>query len=383
MYTLEFTLRQHTPLIHFQHDQEGATLRATEVKPKLDRFIIEEFQKYWPNEANKFSNAINTLQNCIKKKEASPYKLFIEFKEEAASNISWYYFDSTKPENIESLKVDLEKQFKKSPINVIHGTTFFANRDKYKDKKWQEIKLGNIYKGNILLKIKVFEKDIYNLLEYAVPKLFIFENFGTRQNKGFGSFTTDILEKQSEVAALLKKKYKTVKKRTLHSNEVGLLLTTINNVYKQLKNNPLNKTNKALIKEYYEDDELDPIYWEKEVLARFAKTSNIKVRDNECFVRAILGLANLYDYPQMRPKNMLVVSDYENDENQKIDRFKSPILFKIIDKTIYLVCNPIPKIMKGHKFIFTNNINDKKITMTTPFYFNENEFLNKLNWENA
>ena len=42
MYKLEFTLKQHTPIIHFQHDQEGATLRATEVKPKLDRFIIEK-----------------------------------------------------------------------------------------------------------------------------------------------------------------------------------------------------------------------------------------------------------------------------------------------------------------------------------------------------
>ena len=30
-----FELVQHTPLIHFQHDQAGATLRATEVKAKL------------------------------------------------------------------------------------------------------------------------------------------------------------------------------------------------------------------------------------------------------------------------------------------------------------------------------------------------------------
>ena len=40
MHTLKVTLKQHTPLIHFQHDQEGATLRASEVKPKLDRFIL-------------------------------------------------------------------------------------------------------------------------------------------------------------------------------------------------------------------------------------------------------------------------------------------------------------------------------------------------------
>lgn len=41
MHKLTVTLKQHTPLIHFQHSQEGATLRASEVKPKLDKFIIE------------------------------------------------------------------------------------------------------------------------------------------------------------------------------------------------------------------------------------------------------------------------------------------------------------------------------------------------------
>ncbi|MGB3465250.1 MAG: hypothetical protein WBA74_08270, partial [Cyclobacteriaceae bacterium] len=40
MHQLTFTLAQHTPLIHFQHDQQGATLRATEVKPKLDQYLL-------------------------------------------------------------------------------------------------------------------------------------------------------------------------------------------------------------------------------------------------------------------------------------------------------------------------------------------------------
>ena len=48
MYKLEFTLKQHTPIIHFQHDQDGATLRASEVKPKLDRFIYSK----WLDEEN-------------------------------------------------------------------------------------------------------------------------------------------------------------------------------------------------------------------------------------------------------------------------------------------------------------------------------------------
>ena len=41
MKKLTIKLKQHTPLIHFQHDEYGATLRASEVKPKLDKYIIQ------------------------------------------------------------------------------------------------------------------------------------------------------------------------------------------------------------------------------------------------------------------------------------------------------------------------------------------------------
>jgi hypothetical protein len=43
MQTIYFKVKQHSPLIHFQHQQERATLRASEVKPKLDRFIINKY----------------------------------------------------------------------------------------------------------------------------------------------------------------------------------------------------------------------------------------------------------------------------------------------------------------------------------------------------
>lgn len=35
-------LEQQTPIVHFQHDQKGAMLRATEVKPKFDKLIIDK-----------------------------------------------------------------------------------------------------------------------------------------------------------------------------------------------------------------------------------------------------------------------------------------------------------------------------------------------------
>lgn len=40
MKILKVKLKQHTPLVHFQHDQYGATLRASEVKPLLDKYIV-------------------------------------------------------------------------------------------------------------------------------------------------------------------------------------------------------------------------------------------------------------------------------------------------------------------------------------------------------
>ena len=40
-FKVEFTLKQHTPIIHFQAGQRGATLRASELKPKFDRFLLE------------------------------------------------------------------------------------------------------------------------------------------------------------------------------------------------------------------------------------------------------------------------------------------------------------------------------------------------------
>ncbi len=41
-YIAEYHLEQQTPMIHFQSDEYGATLRASEVKPKLDRFLLTQ-----------------------------------------------------------------------------------------------------------------------------------------------------------------------------------------------------------------------------------------------------------------------------------------------------------------------------------------------------
>ena len=39
IYKINIELKQITPMLHFQGNETEATLRATELKPKLDRFI--------------------------------------------------------------------------------------------------------------------------------------------------------------------------------------------------------------------------------------------------------------------------------------------------------------------------------------------------------
>ena len=79
MYKLEFTLKQHTPLIHFQHDQAGATLRATEVKPKLDKFLRETLMQIKPAVYTEFRDLIALLPDSRKEENLpSPYKLAVQ-----------------------------------------------------------------------------------------------------------------------------------------------------------------------------------------------------------------------------------------------------------------------------------------------------------------
>ncbi|MEG1331776.1 MAG: hypothetical protein RSC97_10070, partial [Eubacterium sp.] len=55
-------LTQITPLIHFQSEEPGACLRASEVKPKLDRFIMKRsnvkiIPSFYIDESNSKSNS--------------------------------------------------------------------------------------------------------------------------------------------------------------------------------------------------------------------------------------------------------------------------------------------------------------------------------------
>ncbi len=181
-YKLNFKLKQHTPIIHFQYDQSGATLRASELKPKLDKFLIEKLgltqtivvdrkEKIVPkNEFKKWF--INEGKNHL----ALDYKVRV-VNEDEIHNIKMHIPD----------RPDRRGKWSSSFPN------FFANMGK--DSKEELINFQMFKKVVVSFSVfninKVSNKFLINTIKENFPEFIAITNFGTRQSKGFGSYYID------------------------------------------------------------------------------------------------------------------------------------------------------------------------------------------------
>lgn len=163
MATLTIKLKQHTPIIHFQSDRTYATIRATELKPKLDKFLIDKDSTLPVNE-----------------KAALDYKVRI-----LAKNI-------TRPIEIEYPDID---QYTKRPrldrkgqpkwiqFPCFFGNMGEANRQFLKKFIWSD--------EPVILEFFAFNKNILSAIKKHFAAFLMRTTFGTRQSKGFGSFYID------------------------------------------------------------------------------------------------------------------------------------------------------------------------------------------------
>lgn len=149
MYIKTFKLKQHTPMIHFQSGENGATLRASEVKPKLDKFLINKLGK-----------------DNVKKEWKRRYE---------NGEIALDYGMSFVAINYRKIKI--ENRHRNSPM-------YFGNMGDGEDKHL-------VFADGVEGKIKCKNEDLLEKLESKLPEFFFLHNFGTRQSKGYGSFTVD------------------------------------------------------------------------------------------------------------------------------------------------------------------------------------------------
>ncbi len=147
-----YTLIAQTPLIHFQHNQTGATLRATEVKPKLDRYLLKCAKEEGIDEEllDLWSEVVSNNEN--KSHRTFHYKMRIEKKEA--------------PQD--------------SQITLDDCKFYFGNQGDG-DKKY-------LVFNNCDLQITCFITSLMEFIDRHIGAFFVLHNFGTRQTKGFGGF---------------------------------------------------------------------------------------------------------------------------------------------------------------------------------------------------
>lgn len=168
-FQITFTLKQHTPIIHFQHEQAGATLRATELKPKLDRWIIQQIGE---------ANIPDTWKGTWRKGHHSlEYKVTIGPTKSRAWDIQRIVFDKDSGE---------VKRNDNNKILVQAYPGYFGNSGK--DDK-SEMKRTIWTNTPIVVEVFCLSSSLRELIERTFADFIFSTNFGTRQTKGFGSFS--------------------------------------------------------------------------------------------------------------------------------------------------------------------------------------------------
>lgn len=417
MSSFQFTvqLQQHTPILHFQHTQDGATLRATEVKPKLDKWIYDNFEKIC--QLKSFDVSLKEHFNYHDKK-ASIYKINIgKADNEEPILIRAGKFRKNK-------KVDQYQDLDKENIRFIEGTTYFAQESNIDSPIRKETIENKVTIFGLMLKegkkldleIFTFNHEIKKFLQFVTPLFFICKNFGTRQTKGFGSFTVtgttnDLI--LNTIAHFFVYKYKKNNISDLDPSysrliQMEILFQHIARDYRHIKSGKskydVDGYGKSQVYSYGQKDPAKKYNWEKkhikqEINANKIKNVDLKVEQpkrlsykstNNYFVRALLGLTEKYEFltvPNDYGKYIVKVEHLPEGENRKerddnkIERFASPLTWKIFNNQIYLFGNELNPKMLNKKFKFTYYLEKEKndersmVDLMTPQSFSLEKFL--------
>jgi len=181
-FQLNFTLKQHTPIIHFQHEQEGATLRATEVKPKLDRFIMEK------------------LTGKIAHEAAAEFKRRALLREGEDAKPEWKNWLVGKGKS-EHVALDYKMRITDAKPVVKNGDFKLITE---KIDQGPNSKKPILSQTGVKVELHLFSIELKEEIEKHYQLFFLIENFGTRQSKGWGCYTEESMKCEGVVEALFK-----------------------------------------------------------------------------------------------------------------------------------------------------------------------------------
>lgn len=353
-----FKLEQITPMIHFQHYEDGACLRPSEVKPKLDNFI------------NKW---------CQEKEINIPDSWYIDTENKSTINALNY-------------KMRIKGVGDRVKNNTNPHKLYFGNLGKKEEEKIKtvyypngmEMTIVSFCKETILHDDLCGNKTLLEVITFVLPAFFKLHCFGARSRKGFGSFILAESKCHSEeYYGLFCPRYYYIQYENDVRSIVGKIMNDIWVISGMMKSgfNLTNKTNER----YYYKGSIFKYYSEKNIGSdkAFIKQNVLKWKDDNKgdqyqeyrFTRAMLGLPQNYKYK----KGVDTVEIKIENKEKKIERFASPVLFKPHGKRLYIIPQNIPDEMYDTEFTFSkkgqNTQDNNKIKTPTKDEFNLIDYL--------
>jgi hypothetical protein len=283
-----------------------------------------------------------------------------------------------------------EKPDKRDPL-------YFGNMGDGKDKHF--ISPGNENTDFVFVEFFSFQKEIINEIEKYFAEFLMKNNFGTRQSKGFGSFYIDESdENYIEPEKVLENHF------YLSFIKNGDVRDNISVIYRLMKSG-INFPDYPMIEytdhrgkrgrrpdpeqgrgknEFYFKSFLSEYFLAKKIgnEKHFIKENffhpGVRIRPDgleKRYIRSVLGVAGSVEFKDKDRKGII---EYKSDE---IERFKSPILFKVIGESVYMLPEIIPEKIKNLKFEFicrSNDSNNKsRKEIYTPDTFDLKDFMKK------
>ena len=394
MKKVTITLEQQTPMLHFDKTP-GATLRATEVKPKLDRYLIghlfpENFQSF----------LVPNAEGC----RALDYKIRIRGN------------TTEQPNDIQNLR--------STPM-------FFGNTGTETIKYLADSK-GSIYMDLIFCS-EAFctwldnAEHCWDLAE-CLYQFFFLNNFGTRKTKGYGGFLVKQIKRSWAKGEI--ENYEpyvddladAVRENgdcdgflhfPLEAQSFESAMKRVQWFYQSLRQglNVYGRQGqlfymKPMIFLYARSK---GVQWEKKTVKENflrAQLENEARRHNEDdspvvfsspdkrMVKTVFGMSSNEDWVKSNPRIRITISDNEADETRKFDRIPSPLTFKLFRREdthsydVYVIVKDNYQDIRNKQFMITESKSHE--TLPAPLSVIDNfswsdfwDFVQKYNVEDA
>lgn len=388
-FRLVMHLEAQSPMIHFQARELGGTIRPSEVKPKLDRFLLDKLIR---------CSGVESQAELVKD---SRYTGFFQPSVGESPSLSLRYqmrIYCDTPPMVVSINNSVRKQVENAKDKPKYETVSLQ-RDSYKlyygnsgiNSSMDDQTMGVV--SDPTVSIRCVHPGLQELITENIAEFFLVTNFGSMQGKGFGSFLPEGIIAGDHLTPIDRKRIGSflvdhTNAKTCYYMDVGLpkdetrwaygvhvpnythAFESIQHFYQLMKSGYNQAKSNGRIKPEYERSFLVE-YMHKIGIGNekaWMKQNHISpafgthpYKENEPdetprYVRAFFGTAGNLSYQSEKGRvNVSVEHQPAEKDSMKLDRISSPIYFKIIKDTVFITAYPVPDEAYGQAFRFTGD----------------------------